>query len=637
MNRFTAFLVTVALILGASIPADAAKKVHTIGDSTMANYDENTTVTRGWCQYLQQFLTGITVNNRGKNGASSKSFYLESAFWKTVKGQMQEGDYLLIQFAHNDEKTQGMDGDEVKAYYNSIGDAASASATDYRGTNPSTTYKDYLRKYIDEARELGVTPILVGPICRMYFSGNTIRRNGRHDLGDNFSKITTEGILTNQSVGASDHTMDYVQSMKDVALEKDVPFVDLTTATADLYLGYGDSDCHSILGDGAGSTHLSATGAALIARRFVQIASEAGVMAEYANLSSDLSITPGDGSLGTGYIGQTLQKEFMIAGFSLSPAVGEVSLSAANGLEISVDGGVTWGQTASMSYEGSTLLAKFLARMTIAQPGDNSASITVTTPDGLSREVTLSATGVELSGGVEVNAYWRLESNDECELTGPASIVAENWHGMVLQRYSNPNANTVWPDWTGFDASRKTQRNVIEGEQWPADEIDEVSTRYIEFGLTAIEGTTLNIDEISFFLCGCGGNGMCVNVWYSANDDFSEAKLMYSKTKLPANSMQYVSDTPVMSLEAGKTVRLRFYPWYNGAATGKTLCLSDIKIHGYASSDSGIVLAATDGSEVVSTEYYTISGMKVDNPTSGFYVVSNRYADGSMTTSKLIK
>lgn len=636
MKKVSAFLLSILMILGASVSADAAKKVHTIGDSTMANYDANTTVTRGWCQYLQQFLTGIQVNNRGKNGASSKSFYLEPAFWTTVKNQMQEGDYLLIQFAHNDEKTQGMDGDEVKAYYNSIGDAATANSTDYRGTNPSTTYKDYLRKYIDEARELGVTPILVGPVCRMYFSGNTIRRNGRHDLGDNFSKITPDGILTGQSVPATDHTMDYVQSMKDVAEEKGVPFVDLTTATADLYLSYGDSDCHDILGDGAGSTHLSATGAALIARRFVQIASEAGIMTEYANLSSDLSISPADGFLGQGYVGQTLQKEFMISGFSLTPASGTVNVSG-NGVELSADGGATWAETVSLAYEGSTLLSKVLTRMTLTQAGENTASLTVVTPGGLTSEITLTANGVELSGGVEVNAYWRLESNDECALDGPASIIAENWHGMVLQRYSNPNANTVWPDWTGFDASRKTQRNVIEGEQWPADEIDEVSTRYIEFGLTAMDGTTLNIDEISFFLCGCGGNGMCVNVWYSKNEDFSEAQLMYTKTKLPANNMQYIKETPVLSLAAGESVRLRFYPWYNGAASGKTLCLSDIKIHGYASSDSGIVLAAAESNEVVSTEYYTISGMKVDNPTSGFYVVSNRYADGSMTTSKLIK
>ncbi|MDE6417775.1 MAG: carbohydrate esterase, partial [Duncaniella sp.] len=74
MKRILSIAASAALALGLSLPV-GAKKVHTIGDSTMANYDENATVTRGWCQYLQQFLTGIDVNNRAKNGASSKSFY----------------------------------------------------------------------------------------------------------------------------------------------------------------------------------------------------------------------------------------------------------------------------------------------------------------------------------------------------------------------------------------------------------------------------------------------------------------------------------------------------------------------------------------------------------------------------------
>jgi hypothetical protein len=635
MKKILSLFAAAALAFGPGADVQAAKKVHTIGDSTMANYDENATVTRGWCQYLQQFLTGIEVNNRGKNGASSKSFYLEPSFWTTVKNQMQPGDYVLIQFAHNDEKTGGMDGDEVKAYYNSIGDNAAAAATDYRGTNPSTTYKDYLRKYVDETRALGCEPVLVGPVCRMYFSGNTIRRNGRHDLGDSFSVITGSGILEKQSVPASDHTMDYVQSMKDVAAEKGVPFIDLTTATADLYLSYGDSDCHSILGDGAGSTHLSATGAALIARRFVQLASDAGVMAEYANLSGELGVSPADGSMGQGYVGQTLQKEFLVSGFSLEPAAGNVTVSATEAIELSADGGVTWSSDIAMPYEWSTLVGKFQVRMTIDKAGENIGAFTISAPSGISRTVTVTGTGVELSGGVEVNAYWRLEKDDACELTGPAEPLAESWHGMELQRYSNPNANTVWPDWTGFDASRKTQRNVIEGGAWPDGEIDEVSTRYIEFGLKAMPGTTLSVDEISCFLCGCGGNGMCVNVWYSVADDFSDARQIFHYEKLPSNNMQYIKEVPVLSLDGGQTLRLRFYPWYNGAATGKTICLSDIRIHGYASDNSA--LAAVTAAGVVDTSYYTLQGMRVGAPAQGnLYIVRDTLSDGGVRTRKVV-
>lgn len=62
-HKFMSML-TMMLMIG--IIAAQAIKVHTIGDSTMAQYDPNSTVTRGWGQYLQQFLEGVTVNNRGK-------------------------------------------------------------------------------------------------------------------------------------------------------------------------------------------------------------------------------------------------------------------------------------------------------------------------------------------------------------------------------------------------------------------------------------------------------------------------------------------------------------------------------------------------------------------------------------------
>ena len=636
MKRFTTLMAAAALTLGGYSTADA-KKVHTIGDSTMANYDENATVTRGWCQYLQQFLDGIEVNNRGKNGASSKSFYQESAYWTSVKKQMAEGDYVLIQFAHNDEKTQGMDGDEVKAYYTSQGNTTQANATDYRGTCPNTTYKEYLRKYVSETRAAGCTPILVGSVCRMYFSGNTIRRNGRHDLGDSFSVVSSDGIKTGRSVAASDHSMDYTYQMKLVAEEMNVPFVDLTTATADLFLSYGDKDCHAILGDGDGSTHLSATGAALIARRFVQLCQEQGLLTEYAHLTSELSITPDNADLGSGYKGQSMTKEFMVTGFDLSPASGNVSIISDGNIMLSTDQ-QTWEKNLSVAYNGGTLIQRFYAQMSIDEEGVNSASINVKAGNK-SLYIPVTVTGVQLSGGTEVSAYWRLESDDNCVTEGPVTVIPESWHGMTLQKYANPNANTVWPSYTGFDASRKTQRNVIEGEKWPAGEIDEVSTRYIEFGITAPAETVINIDEISYYTCGCGGNGMCVHVWYSTEDDFSNATLIFSMSKMPANNMQDGKIQPVIKLNEGKSLRLRFYPWYNGEANGKTLCISDVKFHGYAMAaedPAGITDVAADAESVIASTYYTIQGMAVNTPVAGnVYIKCDLHADGSMTSSKI--
>lgn len=625
-----------ASALAFGTPVADAKKIHTIGDSTMANYDESATVTRGWCQYLQQFLDGITVNNRGKSGASSKSFYKEAAFWTSVKKQLEPGDYVLIQFAHNDEKNGGMDGDEVKAYYTSIGDNAKAESTDYRGTNPSTTYKEYLRKYVNETREAGCTPILAGSICRMYFTNGTIRRNGRHDLGDSFSRLTSTGVVEKQSVGSTDHSMDYIYQMQEVAKEMNVPFVDLTAGTADLYISYGDKDCHDILGDGDGSTHLSATGAALIARKFANMCKEQGILSEYIHLTSNLGVTPADGNLGQGYKGQSLTKEFMVTGFDLTPASGNISVTATEGLTLSVDGS-EWLSTLSLPYEGGTLIQRFNVRATLVNEGEFTGSVTIQAGDKRT-DIPVKAEAVNLSGGTEASVYWRLEKDDSYVVNGPVTAIPQSHHEMYVQRYANPNANTIWPEDTGFESTRKTQRNLIAGDNWPGGEIDEVSTRFIEFGVTAMPETTLNIDEISYYVCGCGGNKMCVKVYYSTEDDFSNPVNIFEKKSMPANNMLDGKVTPVIKLEGGKSLRLRFYPWSDGATTGKTICLSDVKIHGYATSTSQSaiddVIAANT---IVSNDYYTLQGIQVTHPAAGsLYIVRTVYSDGSVKTSKQI-
>ena len=320
-NLLTHLLLLLMALFTVGTAAEAKKKVHTIGDSTMANYPtDGSTDKRGWAQMLQQFFDtdNVTVNNRGKSGASSKSFYLESAYWPTLvtggSDAMQAGDYLLIQFAHNDEKNNGADGDAVKRYYTSIGDAATAASTDYRGTTAAATFKEYIRRYINEAKAMGVTPIVVGPICRKYFStdGTSIRRNGRHDLGDNFTICDGSTLKIGNKVAETDHTYDYVAQAKNVADEyDDVPFIDLTALTAALYLSYGDAYCTSNLFCNDDSTHPAALGATLIAREFAQqlkaqAASETdpkkkAVLEELAKdviVSSEITFNPTSGDLG---------------------------------------------------------------------------------------------------------------------------------------------------------------------------------------------------------------------------------------------------------------------------------------------------------------------------------------------------
>ena len=598
-----------------------ARKVHTIGDSTMATYDPNTTVTRGWGQMFQQFFKGdVTVNNRAKNGASSKSFYKESAYWQSVKKQIEPGDYVLIQFAHNDEKSNGCDGDELKAYYQSIGDEAKANACDYRGTTASGTYKDYLRKYVEETRALGATPVLVGAICRKYFDGSTIRRNGRHDLGDKFDKIEGGKLTTGNKVAADDHTYDYPYQMQEVAKELGVQYLDLTTATKELYESYGDAKANALLFDGNGSTHTSAMGATLIARLAAQLMQKAGILTENINLTSDLSVNPSTVDLGQAYKGQTVVREVSVNGFDLVPADGNVSITASNGLKVSANGS-DYSSTATLTYKEGNLIGSFKTSYEFAAAGDINESITVSCGD---KTVTIPVVGkcVELADGVAASAYWRLEKDDNCTVEGPVDPVGETYSEMKLQKYSSPNANTTWPEGTGFDATRKTQRNIIEGESWPAGEIDEVSTRWIEFAVKPAKGTTFNVNEISLYVCGCGGNGMHCKIYYSKEADFANAvNIADFSGSMKANDMMEVKATPVIELSEGETLRLRVYPWYGSAATGKTICLSDVKV-------AGVAVSATNGVKSVENSelkpekiYYSLDGIRQNGILDGLNIV----------------
>ena len=598
-----------------------ARKVHTIGDSTMATYDPNTTVTRGWGQMFQQFFKGdVTVNNRAKNGASSKSFYKESAYWQSVKKQIEPGDYVLIQFAHNDEKSNGCDGDELKAYYQSIGDEAKANACDYRGTTASGTYKDYLRKYVEETRALGATPVLVGAICRKYFDGSTIRRNGRHDLGDKFDKIEGGKLTTGNKVAADDHTYDYPYQMQEVAKELGVQYLDLTTATKELYESYGDAKANALLFDGNGSTHTSAMGATLIARLAAQLMQKAGILTENINLTSDFSVNPSTVDLGQAYKGQTVVREVSVNGFDLVPAEGNVSITASNGLKVSADGN-DYSSIATLAYKEGNLIGSFKTSYEFATAGDINESITVSCGD---KTVTIPVVGkcVELADGVAASAYWRLEKDDNCTVEGPVDPIGETYSEMKLQKYSSPNANTTWPEGTGFDATRKTQRNIIEGESWPAGEIDEVSTRWIEFAVKPAKGTTFNVNEISLYVCGCGGNGMHCKIYYSKEADFANAvNIADFSGSMKANDMMEVKATPVIELSEGETLRLRVYPWYGSAATGKTICLSDVKV-------AGVAVSATNGVKSVESSelkpekiYYSLDGIRQNGILDGLNIV----------------
>ena len=224
LSVLSALLLLPSLQEGDGGRLSAKRRVHTIGDSTMSDYKPAATPKRGWGMYLQAFFNpdSIEVNNRGKSGASTRTFYETDNLWPSVKRQMLPGDYLIIQFAHNDEKCKGEDVYVQNAKLRAEG---KDTLTDMRGTEPNTTYKDYLFRFINEAREMGVTPILMSPICRAYFKDGKITAEGRHDL-------SKDGINKN-----------YVRCMREVAEDMHVPFLDMTQKSCEMYEATGQERC----------------------------------------------------------------------------------------------------------------------------------------------------------------------------------------------------------------------------------------------------------------------------------------------------------------------------------------------------------------------------------------------------------
>ncbi len=135
--------------------------VFMIGDSTMADKKAETAPERGWGQMLQPFFTDkVKVSNHARNGRSSKSF-IDEGRWRVVLDSLQTGDYVIIQFGHNDQKD----------------DPA-------RHTDPYSSYKSNLEKYVNETRAKGAFPILCTSIVRRKFDekGNLIDTHGEYPV-----------------------------------------------------------------------------------------------------------------------------------------------------------------------------------------------------------------------------------------------------------------------------------------------------------------------------------------------------------------------------------------------------------------------------------------------------------------------
>lgn len=212
--RCKAFLLILAICIttACAIPNHKVKIV-LVGDSTVTDK-------AGWGHGFKRYLTDRAVCfNTAAGGRSSKSFIRENRWDEALK---LKGDYYLIQFGHNDEPNKGD-----------------------RATDPNTTYREFMTRYVDDARAIGATPVLVTSLTRRQWdkSGN--------------GKINSSLV-------------PYVEAVKAIAKEKNVPLVDLHASSIKLCEKSGKEKCieWSPIKNGSqvDGTHLNSKGSVVFAK-----------------------------------------------------------------------------------------------------------------------------------------------------------------------------------------------------------------------------------------------------------------------------------------------------------------------------------------------------------------------------------
>ncbi|HMH14374.1 MAG TPA: rhamnogalacturonan acetylesterase [Edaphobacter sp.] len=167
-------------------PVTQRPTVYLAGDSTVVDQDKEPWA--AWGQMLPNFFgPDIAIANEAESGETIKSFESERRFAK-IFSTLRAGDFLLIQFAHNDQKPGN-------------------------GFVPIPEYKNLMRKYVAAARTAGATPILVTSMNRRTFA--------------------PDGHIT-QTLG------EYPQATRDVAVEQNVALLDLNTMSKTLYEALGE-------------------------------------------------------------------------------------------------------------------------------------------------------------------------------------------------------------------------------------------------------------------------------------------------------------------------------------------------------------------------------------------------------------
>ena len=136
------------ILLGFAFAPKKNIKVYLIGDSTMCQYETDRIPVTGWGMPFAGFFDStVKIDNRAKGGRSTRTFISENR-WQPIADSLEEGDYVLMQFGHNDEAKE----ERYKDRYTPVPD-----------------YKTNLVKFISETRNKKANPVLITPVTRMRF------------------------------------------------------------------------------------------------------------------------------------------------------------------------------------------------------------------------------------------------------------------------------------------------------------------------------------------------------------------------------------------------------------------------------------------------------------------------------------
>ena len=216
MRKTTALCVLIVMVmLFSSATKDKTTTIFVIGDSTAANKDTtNGKVERGWAMMLQTCFDPeyIVVDNHAVNGRSSKSF-IDEGRWDQVMEKIKPGDFVIIQFGHNDEKPKAD-----------------------RHTDPGSTFDYNLAKYVRETREKGGIPVLMNCVVRRNFFVQVPEN-------DDDEKLRTSTFKDGVRMVEGDSLIDthglYRVAPRDVARRMNCHFIDANRITHDLEQGLG--------------------------------------------------------------------------------------------------------------------------------------------------------------------------------------------------------------------------------------------------------------------------------------------------------------------------------------------------------------------------------------------------------------